>query len=211
MRFKSFISLVIGLAACNAGILYAQTTDVTESDRRELLENEFKGRSPLIIYGMDTLSRNEFVGLKDANTEIVVLHGDTARMLYGDYAKDGAIQVWDNSINERFEDWRDALDSISEIHYNDSTLYARLLKVAMIRMFPDGNPVLQIGNWRHPIRDFMSFTNYEGIGILPAKLGLYGPDTEEDKRGVIFLSVDLKTFMRMDQIRRGLIPDDKQE
>lgn len=180
MEKKLLSVLLVTLVLCCYNQAQAQDCS-TEQGRRELLENEFKGKSPLITYGLDTLSREEFINLKAANPKVVVLRGDTARWLYGKYAKRGAIQVWSDDI----KDYK-AAGSQRTTKYADEKFRERLEVIALLKLYPiDAGPVLYIDDKVVSVRKFLSYRHGKDIVLLRAKLGLYSQDSEEDKRGVM--------------------------
>lgn len=179
--------LLVTLALCCYNQVQAQDCN-TEQGRRELLENEFKGKSPLITYGLDTLSQEEFINLKATNPRVVILHGDTARWLYGKYAKRGAIQVWSDDIKDY-----NAADSLRNTKYADEKLSERLEVIALLKLYPiDAGPVLYIDDKVVSVKQFLSYRHGKDTVLLRANLGLYSPDSEEGKRGVMRISTGKK-------------------
>lgn len=123
---------------------YGQTGG-TKRERKAILRNEFAGRAPLIVHGADTISKENFVNIKADSLKVVTLSSDTARFLYGEYAKDGAIQVWSRDMDDE-----------PKGNYDDDTLRCMLRKVAAIALhFPDHDPLFEINDKRVSKRDFL--------------------------------------------------------
>lgn len=150
------------------------------------MENEFADKYPLITYGLDTLSREEFASLKADGIRVTVLPPDTARLLYGNYAKDGAIQVWSRDLAKRATD-----DKSYMAIYADDTLNNQLWKVDLLEhRFPKSDPLFILQDTRNERiskREFLSFPDCYTMLDFPPGYGQYTPGSEEDRLGVIII------------------------
>ena len=125
----------------------------SKRDRKALLENNFSGASPFIVYELDTLSKNEFLHLKDKNVRAVILPSDTASFLYGHYGKNGAIQLWSLPDSEN-----GSVKFPSKTTLDDDSLNSRLLRIAILTLgFPNTEPQLNVDNQTLSRRQFLSF------------------------------------------------------
>ncbi len=188
MNTRIITTLLTVLALYGLNPVSAQTEHAgnTRRARRQLLENEFAGRSPLITYGLDTLSHEGFTSLKADGIKVTVLPPDTARLLYGDYAKDGAIQVWSRDLARRAAD-----DKSYMAIYADDTLNNQLWKIDLLEhRFPKSDPLFILQDTRNERiskREFLSFLDCYTMLDFPPECGQYASGSEEDRLGVIII------------------------
>lgn len=125
----------------------------TKKARKQLLDNSFLNASPLIVFEFDTLSKKDFLRLKDKDVRAVVLPPDTASLLYGHYGEKGAIQLWRLHTSENDTSERSVSTTLA-----DDTLKSRLLKIAILTLgFPNSDPQLNIDNKTVTRHQFLAF------------------------------------------------------
>ena len=144
----------------------AQRNYRSQKVRSFLLHEEFAGQSPLIAYGLDTLSKYEFVKLKDKTIEIVVLKGEEAHEMYGKWGEDGVIQVWTESVMDSLRN-----NNEYEGHIKNTALKNQLEKVAILHIgFPNTEPVYTIDGTDVSRKEFLAFDDeVDNIFVLTSK------------------------------------------